>query len=192
MKTLFNALVVMMIAVLASCVSEQVGPRGPQGPEGPEGPKGDQGDSGFVFEYNDVSFTAPYYEVFLPLDDDFPTYNSDVALVYMLWDVVNVDGVDTDVWRQVPQTILTNDGILQYNFDFTQNDVRLFLDAEFDLGFLGATDTDDWVVRVVVVPGTFWNSGRIDKSNIPYEDIKEMLGLPDLPVPQQKHQRRPL
>ncbi|NJN25853.1 MAG: collagen-like protein [Cyclobacteriaceae bacterium] len=192
MKTIFNALLVVMVAVMASCVSEEVGPRGPQGPEGPQGPKGDQGESGYVFEFEDVNFTAPDYEVFLPFPDDFDTYISDVALVYLLWDVVNVNGVDTEIWRQVPQTILTNDGLLQYNFDFSTGDVRLFMEAEFNMDLLGAIDTDDWVVRVVVVPGNFWDPARIDKSNIPYEDIKEMLGLPDMPSPQPEHKRRPV
>ena len=177
----------MLFAGLFSCISETVGPEGPQGEQGPQGPKG---ESGFVFEYEQVDFTAPNYEAFLQFPDDFEALNSDVALVYLLWDVVEVDGVNTEVWRQVPQTLLTEEGILQYNFDFTMVDIRLFMDANFSLDLLGASDTDDWIVRVVIVPGDFWNSSRLSTKEIPYEDLKDMLGLPDLPTPELTTKRR--
>lgn len=137
-----------------------------------------------------MNFTAPNYELFLPFPDDFETLSSDVALVYLLWDVVDVDGVATGIWRQIPQTILTNEGILQYNFDFSLDDVRLFMDAEFDLALLGAADTDDWVARVVIVPGDFWNSARMTSGELPYNELKEMLGLPELAVPNSVIKRR--
>lgn len=183
MKKLGFIVLIMMMLGYASCINENVGPMGPEGPEGPQGPKGDKGESGFVFEFENVDFTGPDYEVFLPFPSNFESLSSDVVLVYMLWHVVNIDGVDTEVWRQLPQSIITENGILQYNFDFTVLDVRLFMDAEFNLGQLGAIDTDDWVVRVVVVPGDFWNSSRIEAGEISYQDLKEMLVLPDLPTP---------
>jgi hypothetical protein len=179
-----------MITGLSSCIDDNVGPAGPQGPEGPQGNDGPKGDSGFVFEYEEVNFTAPDFEVFLPFPNDFESLSSDVALVYLLWDVVDVDGVDTEVWRQIPQTILTDDGILQYNFDFTVGDVRLFMDADFDPGLLGAADTDDWVVRVVIVPGDFWNSAGRVSSELPYNELKEILGLPELATPKSLIERR--
>ena len=67
---------------------------------------------------------------------------------------------------------------LQYNFDFTAFDVRLFLEANYSLDFLTAIDTDEWVVRVVVVPGDFWSGGRLDVTN--YHEISKVLKLPDL------------
>jgi len=156
------------------------GPVGPPGPQGPIGPTGAQGESGFVFEWEQVDFVDPDYEVFLTYPDDFEGFDSDVALVYLLWDVQEIDGVDTEIWRPLPQTIVTDGGILQYNFDFSKLDVRLFLDAEFPLADLDPIDTDDWVVRVVVVPGSFWNgrSQAVDYSD--YNQVKEVLGLPDL------------
>lgn len=190
MKSIINAMIILMITGLLSCISDNVGPTGPMGPQGPQGNDGPKGDSGFVFEFEQVDFTGPDYEVFLPFPDDFESLNSDVALVYLLWDVVDLDGVDTEVWRQIPQTILTNEGLLQYNFDFTMGDVRLFLDADFDLALLGAMDTDDWVVRIVIVPGDFWSSSRLDPSAIEYNDLIEMLDLPQLDVPISAIERR--
>jgi hypothetical protein len=174
MKTIINLLAIVLITGLSNCIVDE------PGPEGPQGPQGEKGDSGFVFEWEEVSFTSPDYEVFLPFPDDFETLSSDVALVYFLWEVVDIDGVSTEVWRQIPQTILTENGLLQYNFDFSMVDIRLFLEAEFDMSLLGAIDTDDWVVRVVVVPGDFWNSARVNSNDISYEEAVEMFGLPKL------------
>jgi hypothetical protein len=190
MKTIIKALIIVIVAGLSSCTTENPGPAGPTGPQGNDGPKGDKGDSGFVFEYDELNFTAPNYELFLPFPDNFETLSSDVALVYLLWDVVKVDDVDTEVWRQIPQTILTNDGVLQYNFDYSMVEVRLFMEASYDMSQLGAGDTDNWVARVVIVPGDFWSSSRISSGEISYNELKEMLGLPELAVPISAIERR--
>lgn len=190
MKTIINSLLALMILGSISCISDEVGPQGPMGPQGPQGDQGPKGESGFVFEFEDVDFTSPDFEVFLSYPDDFEPLNSDVALVYLLWDVVEIDGENVEVWRQVPQTIVTENGILQYNFDFTMLDVRLFLDADFDASLLVPADTDDWVVRVVVVPGDFWSSSRIASGGIEYQDLKEQLKLPELPTPDLSIKRR--
>ena len=190
MKSVINILIAIMITGMLSCISDNVGPVGPQGPQGPEGEQGPKGDSGFVFEYEQVSFTAPDYEVFLPFPDNFESLSSDVALVYFLWDVVDVDGTDLEVWRQIPQTLITNEGTLQYNYDFTMADVRLFMDAEFDMSLLGAADTDDWVVRIVIVPGDFWDAAGRMASEIPYDELKKQLNLSELATPELKIERR--
>lgn len=190
MKSIINALIIVVVTGLSSCISDSVGPAGPTGPQGNDGPIGPKGDSGFVFEYEQVNFTEPNYEKFLPFPDDFESLSSDVALVYLLWDVVEVAGVETEIWRQIPQTILTNDGMLQYNFDFSLVDVRLFMEANFDLALLSAMDTDNWVARVVIVPGDFWSTARLMPGDIQYNDLKEMLGLPELAVPKSVNKRR--
>lgn len=190
MKSIIKVLIIVMVTGLSSCISDEVGPVGPTGPQGNDGPQGEKGESGYVFEYEDLNFTAPKFELFLPFPDDFETLSSDVALVYLLWDVVDVGGVATEVWRQIPQTILTDLGTLQYNFDFSVADIRLFMDADFDLTKLGADDTDNWVARVVIVPGDFWNSARMASGGLPYNEVKEMLGLPDLATPTSTVKRR--
>ena len=187
MKNLIIVFAALMMAALSSCITDEVGPAGPRGPQGEQGPKG---DSGFVFEFEGVNFTAPEFEAFLPFPDNFESLTSDVALVYLLWDVVEVDGEDFEVWRQIPQSIFTEFGLLQYNFDFTTLDVRLFMEADFDMSQLGAIDTDNWIVRVVIVPGDFWSSARLNKQDVSYEEIEEMLGLPEMPVPAAVDKRR--
>jgi hypothetical protein len=170
------------------CVGDQ-GPEGPAGPTGPRGPEGPAGESGYVFEYENVDFTGPDYEVFLNYPNDFEGLASDVALVYFLWGVDNVGGQDLEIWRQLPQTSILPEGTLVYNFDFTLQDVRLFLQADFLLDQLTAIDTDDWIVRIVIVPGSFWASNRVG-DYMEYNNLKEALGLPDLPAHENVIKRR--
>lgn len=193
MKRFTNLIVITLGLFVFGCITEEgpVGPQGPQGIQGPEGPQGPAGESGFVFQFEDINFTAPEYEVFLTYPNDFEGYDSDVALVYFFWGVENVDGEDLIIWRQLPQTVIDQRGTLVYNYDFTKNDVRLFLQATYSLDDLQAMDTDDWVARVVVVPGDFWAASRL-QGQVDYNDLKEALDLPDLTVPQEVIERKGL
>jgi len=167
----------ILVLVAAACSTETIGP---QGPTGPAGPQGNPGESGIVFEFTGVTFTAPDYEVFLDYPTGFEGLDSDVALIYLLWDVqTDTNGNPLDIWRALPQNVLTPNGLLQYNFDFSKQDVHLFLDGDFNLSLLGAIDTDNWVVRVVVVPGNFFG-GRSSVDLTDYYAVKEAYGLPDL------------
>ncbi|MFY0601316.1 MAG: collagen-like protein [Cyclobacteriaceae bacterium] len=180
MKTLLSILTLSIIFI-SSCTETVIGPQGPRGDQGPVGPIGADGESAFVFEYENIDFTrGNNYQVFLPYPSNFEGFGSDVALVYLLWNVEEVNGEDVEVWRSLSQQVLFTDGTLQYNYDFSSTDVRLFMEANFSLDELTAVDTDGWVARVVVVPGSFWDNGRVDVSD--YNKVEEMLGLPKLEV----------
>jgi hypothetical protein len=182
MKTLQQLLMAILVISIAACTTETIGPPGPQGPEGPTGPTGAQGESAFVFEYSNVDFIAPDYEVFLNYPDDFTGLDSDVTLVYLLWEVTtDGEGNDLEIWRQLPQTIFTTNGLLNYNFDFSRIDFHIFLTTEFDPNLLETIDTDDWIVRAVVVPGDFWG-GRTSVDHSDYNAVKEAYGLPEMPT----------
>lgn len=177
----FTAIILMSgLLILNGCINNE-GPVGPQGPQGPKGDQGPAGESSYVFEFDHINFTAPDYEVYLTYPDNFEGYNSDVALVYLLWGTEQVNNDTLDIWRPLPQTIIKPQGTLVYNDDFTKNDVRLFLRADFSLDSLTAIDTDEWIARVVVVPGNFWSSARIPKT-IGYYDLLDMLQMDDIPV----------
>ena len=176
MKTLKTSLILLTSILIYACTTGEVGPQGPAGPEGPEGI---QGESAYVFEYSDVDFISPDYEVILPYPDDFEGVASDVALVYLLWDVsTDGDGNQLEVWRQMPQIVHTELGKIHYNFDFTIPDVRLFLIPEFSPTELLPVDTDDWVIRTVIIPGDFWGS-RMSLDHSDYNAVKEAYGLPE-------------
>lgn len=183
MKTLQAILLLFVSLTIISCSQESVGP------QGPEGPQGEPGESAYVFEQSDVDFIAPDYEVIIPFPEDFEALDSDVALVYLLWDVTtDNNGNQLEVWRQMPQTIHTDLGKIHYNFDFTKLDIRLFLIPEFDPSELLPIDTDDWVVRTVIVPGDFWGSRTsIDFSD--YYAVEEAFGLPELDINTTKKRR---
>lgn len=165
MKKLYILLLLTVGLVSLSCEE------GPPGPSGYDGLDGLNGQESFVFEY-ELSFTAPDYSVLLNLPEDFVMLDSDVMLVYFLWDVQ--DGVE--VWRALAQQLYFADGILAYNFDHTKFDANVFLDGTIDLDGLGADHTDNWLARVVVVPGQF-SGGRTSLDLSDYDQVKKFFDL---------------
>ncbi|WP_104733930.1 hypothetical protein [Hanstruepera ponticola] len=135
MKKLVIVIISFICILTISC-------EGPSGPPGPEG--GLIVAPAFEIEIdftsgNDYEYIEPY---------GFTIYPSDVTLVYILWDVI--DG--QEIWRLVPQTVAFNEGTLVYNYDFTREDVRFFLDGTIDFGLLDSVWTQNQVFRVVIVP----------------------------------------
>ncbi|HAK45881.1 MAG TPA: hypothetical protein DCO79_08190 [Spirochaeta sp.] len=182
MKRLQLLLMAILVISISSCTTKTIGPPGPQGDVGPAGPTGAAGESAFVFEYSNVDFVGPDYDVFLNYPADFEGLESDVTLVYLLWETTtDGDGNALEVWRQVPQTIFTQNGLINYNFDFTRIDFHLFLTTEFDPVLLEPIDTDDWIVRAVIVPGDFWG-GRTSVDHSDYYAVQKAYGLPDMPA----------
>ena len=104
-----------------------------------------------VFEVRTPCTKANNYTKLVTLNP--PMYSSDMVLVYRSFDVIN----NQNVWRQLPQTVYLAQGELDYNFDFTRNDINLFLDSDFDLATLGTAWSQNQLFRVVIIPGYFSN-----------------------------------
>ncbi len=187
MKPLFTIIGLGLMLSFSSCFIGDDGDVGPVGPRGDQGLQGEPGEEAFVFDYEGVSFTGPDYQVVLPYADDFVALDSDVTLVYFKWGEDEVDGEIVEVWRSLPQTIIDGERLIQYSFDWTIFDVKLLMSANFPLDELTAIDTDNWVVRLVVVPGKYWNGRREVPS---YEDLKSLYNLPERPVIGQDTERR--
>ena len=193
MKTLLTIFGLGLILTFSSCfIGGDEGPVGPQGPRGPQGADGLDGLDGldgeeaYVFDFSNVSFTGPEYRVVLDYANDFVALDTDVTLVYFDW---SGPGDEDIIWRALPQTIITDDGLLQYNYDFTIYDVQLFLDAQFPLDMLTAGDTDNWNVRVVVVPGQYWSGGG--RNGVPaYSDLQKDFNLPEASLSRNTLQRK--
>lgn len=145
---------------------------GPPGIPGRDGIDGLDGEEGYVFEY-EFSFTAPDYSVLLNLPGDFQMLDSDVMLIYLLWEVTE-DGLE--IWRAMPQTLYFSDGVLAYNYDFTKYDASVFLDGTVNLDGLGAAYTDNWIARIVIVPAQF-GSGRTAIDYSDYDAVKAFFDL---------------
>lgn len=180
MKKIQQLILAFLVISLASCTTEVVGP------QGPEGPAGSDSENAILFEYSDVDFIGPDYEVILAYPDEFVGRDSDVTLVYLLWEV---DATGLEIWRQLPQTVYTIDGFLNYNFDFSKFDVKLYLTFDFDSSLLDPVDTDDWIVRTVIIPGNFWG-GRTSVDLSDYYAVKEAYGLPDMPIHENVKRRK--
>ncbi len=92
---------------------------------------------------------------------DPPLYSSDSVLVYHLYDTVN----GQDVWKLMPQTYYFNDGgELNFNFDYTRFDVKIFLSANFSLTTLEPSWTQSQTFRIVIIPDGF--AKTVNKNNI--------------------------
>lgn len=143
-----------------------------EGPPGPPGPKGDE----LLAQVYDVTVDFTSQNNHSVIFDFTPQiYTSDLVLVYIRWDTDQ----GRPVWRLLPQVVPFPAGILQYNFDHTYLDVRLFLEAEFDLLTLGPEWTRNQVFRIVVVPGDF--GGKMDYND--YDALAERLNIRDHKVP---------
>lgn len=103
------------------------------------------------------------------IDFNPPILNSDVVLVYHLYDVVN----GSDVWRLLPQTYYFDNGVeLDYNFDFTKFDVNLFLDSNVSLASFSPAWLQNQTFRIVIIPAYFGKGTSIKYDNY-YEIIKK-------------------
>ncbi|MDN3668680.1 hypothetical protein QWY93_04990 [Echinicola jeungdonensis] len=162
----------LIVFVFVAIVMAFQGCEGPVGPQGPEGPPGEDGGIfvGSAFEI-EVDFNeGNNYE--LIEEYGFDVFPYDVTLVYIKWSPAGED----PIWRLIPQNIYFEEGVLQYNFDFTDLDVRIFLDGTIDFAILGDEWTQNQVFRVIVVPADNVDA-RMDFQN--YEAVTKMLGLTD-------------
>ncbi|WP_439489268.1 hypothetical protein [Algoriphagus sp.] len=147
-----------------------------EGPAGPPGPPGIDGAPGtnivgqtfeVVVDFTEANNFADFREFTEPLED------GDAVLVYMLEE--NPAAEDAAGWRLLPQTFYLEEGILVYNFDYTLDDVSIFLDdSPIDFLTLAPYYTNGVLFRVIVIPSDLIN-GRID-----YSDFKGTMDLLNL------------
>ncbi len=103
-----------------------------------------------VFETKPVSFLPASYAI----KYTFPSMlnSSDMVLVYRLTGISN----GNDLWEFLPETHYFADGTrnFSYNFDFTRNDVQIYLEGN-NLSTLDSAYSLNQIFRIVVVPGSF-------------------------------------
>jgi hypothetical protein len=145
------------------------GPEGPPGPPGFDGLDGADGVNilGQVFE-TEGDFTPDNdYSLITEFPQNLEVFESDVVLVYILWDQTeDGNGDPVDIWRLLPQTRILDQGLLQYNFDHTFFDVSIFLESDFDLGTLQPGDTENQIFRIAVLPADFLQGSKMDVSDL--------------------------
>jgi len=168
MKKLSAILMILSSVFILSC----------EGPMGPPGFDGKDGTDllGTVFETEGDFLPSNNYELFFEFPANFKIYDTDVVLVYILWDVVDVNGKNTDVWRLLPQTIVLDEGVIQYNFDYTVYDVKIFLEATIPFNELLPAETQDQVFRIAVLPADFIAS----KKSSEIRDLSILMNSPEV------------
>lgn len=159
MKTRIGMILLLAITLLWAC-------------QGIPGKDGLDGGSilGTVFEIEGDFTPSNEWVLYFQFPNTIEVLNSDIVLVYILWGQDN----NVDVWRLLPQAVVLQEGILQYNYDFTLKDVQIFLDGSLDLNTLLPAESQDQVFRIVVLPANFAIINSIDLSN--YNLLIKSLG----------------
>lgn len=144
------------------------------GDDGPPGPPGEDGINilGETYEY-DVNFTYfpedNLYSAFL----EFPgVEDSDGVLVYR---GAVIEGTQT--WSLIPQNFFLPEGIIQYVYTHTNEDVELIIDGNFNLTNLGNQYTRNQVFRVIIVPSDYATTFNIDINDM--EAVLRSLNIKD-------------
>lgn len=166
MKTFTGIILLFAVVVLTSC-------EGPMGPHGYDGIDGSNGDSfiGSIFEIEGDFTSSNNYNLYFEFPTNFEIYDTDVVLVYILWD--QVDGLD--VWRLMPQTVVLPEGVIQYNFDYTVADVQIFMEGTIPPQDWLPAETDNQIFRIVVFPADFAAKKSVDIS-----DYNSILKSPNI------------
>lgn len=191
----FSFLFTLIFAVACEGPEGPPGPEGEPGAQGPQGPQGPEGTAqkGQVLDIGGWNFSEEN-EYFLVLN--FEEYNltvleSDIVLVYRLHNVYEgEDGEGVIVWKALPQIVMFEEGILQYDFIHSFEFAGIFIDTGFEISELGEGWTTDQAFRIVVVPGEAVNgrtSGAVvDHSN--YDEVIKHYNLSDKKVPKYEYQ----
>ena len=143
------------------------------------GPEGPQGRTGYnveaeVFEVFTNFTAANNFSTLVNLNP--PILSSDMILVYRSFDIYNGE----NVWRLIPQTIYLSQGNLYYNYDFTKNDIKIFLDVDFDLRAIPVEYSQNQLFRIVIIPGYFSGRNSIDYNN--YHEVIKFYNIDDTHV----------
>jgi hypothetical protein len=170
-------LVVLMLGVMLAPACE--GPEGPQGPPGFDGQDGVDGEDG----RDGIDIIDLVFEVEVDFDEDngfAAVFNFGEGIFeddnFLVFREFGVTENGRSIWRLLPQTIFLENGVLVYNYEFTNQILAIFLDGAVDPTTLQARFTQDQYFRIVYMPGLFagGGNGRVDYSD--FDAVMKMLG----------------
>jgi len=174
----------LLFTVFALSCTGPVGPPGFDGPPGPQGAQGSVGPAGSetlatVFDVKGTFTTANDFRIYFEFPKDkIEVFDTDVVMVYRLWEKIKDPKGDIPVYRPLPQTVFLPKGLMQYSFDHTFLDASMFIDTQFDRTTLEAKWTTDQTFRVAIIPADFAKNGRmkaVDYNN--YEEVSDLLKI---------------
>ena len=138
-------------------------------------PVGDGDTIGETIDLTGVNLTfdpnTGRYAIVYPFEPAI--FDSDVVLVYRR---TLDDGFN--VWQPIPRTLYFDNGDeLDYDFNFSANDVLIYATGNFDLGFApGFTQNQQF--RIVIVPSDF----ATDLSGVSYDEVARKLNIKESAV----------
>ena len=130
-----------------------------------------------VFELKNINFdfnATDGYTIYRTLNPQI--FPSDVILIYRLTGTINAS---TPVWQQIPRTLYTSQGELDYDFDFSKEDFTIYAGGNYNLA-LTPQFLNNQTFRIVIVPGSF--SKTLDTNN--YISVMKALNLKENQVQQ--------
>ena len=182
-KFIYWIFLIPLFSGFSGCITETAvpGPRGDQGPQGPQGPAGPV-TVALMYEIQfDLDASNNWQQFFdFPAEDEI--FLEDVVLVYRLEPPAQ-GSEGPDVWRLMPIHYFYPEGVLELNYDFTVNDVRIYAKANFVLDNTLDARYDE-VMRIVVVPAGFSPNARVNYEN--YHEVIASLGITDYPAERKK------
>lgn len=156
MKKIVGIVSVLVITILLAC-------EGPQGIPGQDGFDGQDGLIAEVFELQNVDFgynAVDGYTIYQTLNPQI--YASDVVLIYRLSGIIDSS---TPIWQLIPRTLFLSQGELDYDFDFSKEDFTIYAGGNYNLE-LTPQYLDNQTFRIVIIPGSFSNKGKmVDKKD---------------------------
>jgi hypothetical protein len=167
LKFILSAITLFLL--LTGCGEE--GPVGPRGPEGPAGPT----ILPTSFEFDVDLNQSNGFSFVQGIPSAIEVLNQDIILVYVFEDYIEED--DLDVWRKLPLTEFNANGTLLYDYDFTRVDVRVFLEANYQLG--PADEFESLLIRAVHIPADFINTGNVKTQAFEaktFGELEQLLG----------------
>lgn len=181
MKKINTILGAFLLLFIVACEGPE-GPPGFDGLPGPQGIQGPPGEEGRVIELDGVNFdfiaADNLYSALIAFSEitTFEVLESDAVLIYRFDGTVELnDGSTADAWSQLPQSFFLPEGTLQYVFAHTFVDFEIFIDGNFDLSAISTDFTDGQSFRIVILPGQFASSSRMDTSSL--SNVMSALGI---------------
>lgn len=169
MKKYFSLLLIAVMALfVVSCTDETTN----------NGPYEDNDTYAVMYDITD-NFSNATGDYIISRTFNTPIPASDVVLVY------RKSGTDAGntVWQQIPRTLFLDQGELDYDFDFTRNDVQLYANGTIDLAAQSQEFKNMYLnsqtFRIVIVPAAAGKSA-VDHSD--YDAVIRHYGIDDSQV----------
>lgn len=132
-----------------------------------------------VLDINNTNFSFDAQDgYFIERSFTKPLVSTDVVLIYRKGGTTS-DG--SAVWQSIPRTLyLDNGDELDYDFDFTRNDIMIYANGNYDIS-MTPEFINNQTFRVVLVPASASSkNANVDYSN--YESVIKYFNIDDSKV----------